>query len=209
MVPSSLIVARSPVGKNPSAVRSGGRGAPSRAYPTNNDGPRTWALPTSPSGTGRPSVSTTLTSVPGNGRPSRPRRMSAGSDGSGVVWPRHSDIPKTRRNRVPRWRSAFSRARAFIGPPPTVIAVSDDSAPSEPATRESWRAIVGTSIVQRTWRSRRSATASSALHLSRQTIGLPSMAGRCMPKQKAATLDNGTRAPTGSPGCRPTASMVA
>ena len=39
-------------------------------------------------------------------------------------------------------------------------------------------------------------------------MGPPSMAGRYMPKQKAATDDSGTKAPTASPGRRPTASIV-
>ena len=40
------------------------------------------------------------------------------------------------------------------------------------------------------------------------TIGPPSMAGRYIPKQNAATDDSGTKAPTASPGCSPIASMV-
>ena len=68
--------------------------------------------------------------------------------------------------------------------------------------------MVGTSIVQATRCSRRSATAASGFHFSDATIGPPSIAGRYIPKQIAAAEESGTRAPTASPGSRPTASMV-
>ena len=45
-------------------------------------------------------------------------------------------------------------------------------------------------------------------HVSVHTIGPPSIAGRYIPKQNAATDESGTKAPTASPGSSPIASIV-
>ncbi len=95
-----------------------------------------------------------------------------------------------------------------MGPPPTVMAFKDVKAPSAPGCTASCSAMVVTSIVQLTRCCSISSRAFCGLHLSKQTMGAPSDAGRYMPKQNAATEDSGTNAATGSPARSPTASTV-
>ena len=87
-------------------------------------------------------------------------------------------------------------------------AVSPASLPSASGRTASCSAMVGTSIVHLTSCSAIALSARSGCHESMLTIVPPSMAGRYMPKQNAATEDSGTKAPTASPGRSPIASIV-
>ena len=138
-------------GRRGRSRRTGWARAPGRRPPR----PPAAAVPSSP---------TARTSVPGNGRPSQASLVSASSSGRVVVWPRHSDMPKTRISLVPRTCSARPRAPASIGPPPTVIAFRPDSLPGAVGRTESCSAIVGTSIVQRTSWVAIASSASSGRH---------------------------------------------
>ena len=199
--PSSATSTRSPVGRNPSAVSSGGhRDAASRIADEQGR-----ALDLGIADRDRQPMGSRLRRPPGRpfpGTDARPGRGGWRAVRRAAAWCARDT--RTCRTPAGRWYRASARrvrrALSSIGPPPTVIARSDDNAPAASARPTAAGPWSGRASSTRPGASPYAANAAAGDHLPIADHRPPRSAGKYMPKQNAATDDSGTKAPTGLVG---------